>query len=252
MAKYFDIDEILAEEERVPVKFAAGAYRLGHLDASSATEDIQPDQTMDLPVWLALPLKLNLYIQVDLPKNYSSKVRHATVANGICVVESSQALPSGVLEAGEGMIPNRWFPLAPPLQVRESLIADPDSVKLRDKSPRFYETGLKLASISGADDALKLPDAIKATLATRMHKILMRSHNSLNTDVSAFVNTLTDLEQALFWTGYAHVRDKLAWKKRLTTVVRKEGTILGSSGGEGLGIGAASKPNKKPRLSGPS
>lgn len=209
MAKCFDIDELLAGDERVPVKFTMGAYRLGHLDASSATEDVTADQSMDLPLWLAEPLQLNRMVQVDLPKNYSSKVR-------------------------------------------ESLIADPDSVKLRDKSPRFYETGLRLASISAADDAAKLPEAIKATLATRMHQILVRSHNSLNTDVSAFVNTLTDLEQRLFWTGYAHVRDKLAWRKRLTTVVRRDGALLGSSGGEGLGIGAASKPNKRPRVTGPT
>lgn len=78
-----------------------------------------------------------------------------------------------------------------------------------------------------------------------MHKILTRSHNSLNSDVSDFVGTLTDLEQRLFWQGYAHVRDRLAWKKRLTTVVRREGALLGSSGGEGLGIGVDSRPKRQ-------
>lgn len=141
-----------------------------------------------------------------------------------------------------GSLPTKSSP-----QVRESLVADPDNVKLRDKCPTFYETGMALSRIASDEDARTLPAAIKATLATRLHRILVKSHNSLNSDVSVYVNTLTELERTLFWTGYAWVHDRLAWKKRLNTVFRRDGAILGSGGdgGEGLGIGAASKREPK-------
>ena len=35
MSRYFSIESILSEEERVPVEFLTDGYRLGHLDASS-------------------------------------------------------------------------------------------------------------------------------------------------------------------------------------------------------------------------
>jgi len=133
------------------------------------------------------------------------------------------------------------------LQVRESLLADPDNVKLRDKCPSFYETGLALSKLCMSEDATRLPADIKRTLASRMHRILIKSHNSLNADVSSYVNTLTDLERTLFWSGYAWVHDRLAWKKRLTYVLRREGAMLGSSSSESLGIGVASR-TKRPRV----
>ena len=72
-----------------------------------------------------------------------------------------------------------------------------------------------------------------------MSWIVGRSQNSLNADVSSFVDALTELEQQLFWQGYAHVRDKLAWRKRKTGTLRAAGGV--ASGAEALtAIGAAS------------
>ena len=75
MARYLDIDTILADEDRVPVKFVNGAYGLGHLDASSATKDIEEDQTLDLPLWIAKPMAAANSVHVELPKSFSSKAR---------------------------------------------------------------------------------------------------------------------------------------------------------------------------------
>jgi hypothetical protein len=52
--------------------------------------------------------------------------------------------------------------------VRNSLSADATAISLRDKSPNFYEIGLRLASMSASEDAARLPASIKATLATRV------------------------------------------------------------------------------------
>jgi hypothetical protein len=37
VAKYWNIDDILSEEERVPAEFQITAHKLGHLDQSSAS-----------------------------------------------------------------------------------------------------------------------------------------------------------------------------------------------------------------------
>ena len=121
-------------------------------------------------------------------------------------------------------------------------------VRLRDVSPTFYSTGLRLSRLCGGDEAGRLPAAIQATLATRVAGILSRAHHSLSTDVSEYVGGLTDLEQALFWAGYAFVRDRLAWKKRLFGRIRRGDERPGEGAGEGgaLRIGAESRP-KRPR-----
>lgn len=128
-------------------------------------------------------------------------------------------------------------------RVRDQLLADPTAVRLRDYSPFYYETGLRLADQCSGEDAQRLPSSIKATLASRVSWIVSRAQYSLNADVSQFVDALTNLEQQLFWQGYAFVRDKLAWRKRKTGILRPLGD--GSSGADSstagvLGIGSAS------------
>jgi hypothetical protein len=98
-------------------------------------------------------------------------------------------------------------------RVRETLLAQPASVKLRDKSPFFYEMGLRLAELSRSEDASKLPGAIRATLLTRVAGILAAAQHSRGTDVSRFTATLCDLEQNLFWMGYHYARDRVAWRQ---------------------------------------
>ena len=136
----------------------------------------------------------------------------------------------------------------PTAQVRESLVADASVVRLWEKSPAFYETGLRLARISGDEDAARLPAAIQATLATRVANILSRSQHSLSADVSEYKNGLTNLEQALFEGGFEYVRDRLAWKKRQSTTIRAGDARVGGVEGS-LEIGAASRGTKRPRRS---
>lgn len=132
----------------------------------------------------------------------------------------------------------------------ENLHADPDRVNLHAKSPTFYETGLRLARVCGSKDAEDLPARIKATLAKRLHTILQRSASSLGTDVSEYVATLTDMERLLFAYGRAHAVDALACKKRLTTVIRSERNVLGTTGSDELRVGAFSKPTAKRQRTG--
>lgn len=41
MSKYFNIDDILAGEERVKVVWNADAYKLGYLDPSMSPDDVR-------------------------------------------------------------------------------------------------------------------------------------------------------------------------------------------------------------------
>ena len=113
------------------------------------------------------------------------------------------------------------LPRAFSAKVRDSLLAAPESVRLREKSPYFYEVGLRLAALCRTEDARQLPAIIQMTLATRVAVILTRSLHSERTDTNSFLEPLTNLEKSLFWTGYKHAEDKMAWLKRHTDRLQK-------------------------------
>ena len=69
------MDEILAEEERVPVKWLNAARGVGFLDASNNGEDVARDAKMELPLWLADDLKGMNMLEVDLLASFSRKAR---------------------------------------------------------------------------------------------------------------------------------------------------------------------------------
>jgi len=71
-------------------------------------------------------------------------------------------------------------------------------VKLRDRSPFFYELGLRVSDLVTSDETRELPTLIQAALAQRVAKILAKAPASLGQDSSAFRAALTDLEQELF------------------------------------------------------
>jgi hypothetical protein len=158
-SSYFGLRAILAEEERVPVQFNCAARGLGHLDPSSAGRDVAEDQRMDLALWLAAALG-----------------------------------PSPGPNFVEVQLPSRVFGA----RLREQLRADAMGVRLRDRSPFFYELGLRVSDLVTSDETRELPTLIQAALAQRVAKILDHAPRSLGTDTSAFQGALTDLEQALF------------------------------------------------------
>jgi hypothetical protein len=59
-------------------------------------------------------------------------------------------------------------------RLREGLRADPRAVALRDRSPHFYEVGLRMADLVPTEDTETLPTDIQATLAIRMQCVAKR------------------------------------------------------------------------------
>jgi len=156
---FFGLRAILAEEERVPVSFNCAARGLGHLDPASAGGDVAEDQAMELALWLAAALG-----------------------------------PSPGPNFVEVQLPARVFGA----RLREQLRADARGVRLRDRSPYFYELGLRVSDLVTSDETRELPTLIQSTLAQRVSHILSVAPRSLGTDTSGFRGSLTDLEDELF------------------------------------------------------
>jgi hypothetical protein len=65
---YFDIDEILAEEEACPCKFLTDACKLGFLDHGSGEPDMRRGVEIELPLWLVQVLKAGAMVAIDRSK----------------------------------------------------------------------------------------------------------------------------------------------------------------------------------------
>lgn len=80
---YFNVDDILASQQRVPVHFEMTVYRLGFLNHSSNEEHLQPGLKMEVPFWLAKVLgsRKRQIVDVDLPKCYKEQQRNILSAD---------------------------------------------------------------------------------------------------------------------------------------------------------------------------
>ena len=75
--EYFDLDDILATNEKIPCKFELPVYRLGFLDPSSSEEHLQKGTKMDLPYWMSRELctRRRKIVSVEMPKIYGETYR---------------------------------------------------------------------------------------------------------------------------------------------------------------------------------
>lgn len=131
------------------------------------------------------------------------------------------------------------FPRSISAATREALAADPTVVRLRDRSPAFYRVGLALAGVSDHPDAPNLPPLLRAALAARCTLVMDTAHNSLGEDVSDFVNSLTNFEQAVFSAGYAAAKELAAWRRRDTTRLRMSSVAVAAGLGGRAALAAA-------------
>ena len=84
---YFDIDDIIAGDLKVPCKFELPVYRLGFLNKGSEKEHIEVGVSMELPVWLAAVLnsRRRHIVSVELPKIYKESYREIVKADANAV-----------------------------------------------------------------------------------------------------------------------------------------------------------------------
>ncbi|XP_024027930.1 DNA replication complex GINS protein PSF3 [Morus notabilis] len=84
MANYYDIDDILAEEELVSVVFQKAVNGVG-IDPSSETDSVEPGSKVELPFWLAHELHLRQIATMKLPPCFNQKTRLELGADAACV-----------------------------------------------------------------------------------------------------------------------------------------------------------------------
>ncbi|OVA14937.1 GINS complex [Macleaya cordata] len=85
MAKYYDIDDIIMEEELFSVVFQVGANGVGLLDPSAETNNIEKGAKVELPFWLAQELHLRQAVSVTVPACFNQKTRKEIQADAPCV-----------------------------------------------------------------------------------------------------------------------------------------------------------------------
>ena len=174
MRDYFDISDILCEEERVPVTFSTKAKHIGYLVEGSHGKDVEQGTKVELPYWLAKPLAEKRYASFEMPHYYNLRFRNSILADAkhadlrnFCQVYYQLGVRLG-----------------PWLNVR--------NVDVYDKR--------------------NLADDIMNILTERFHSILEHSQNSQNDDNTNFTNRLSATELQFYWEGYASAGDYLRWK----------------------------------------
>ncbi|XP_058007942.1 DNA replication complex GINS protein PSF3 isoform X2 [Hevea brasiliensis] len=84
MANYYDIDDILAEEEFVPVVFH-NAVNGVKIDESTERGYVEQGSKAELPFWLARELHLRHAVSMRVPACFNQKTRLEMQADAACV-----------------------------------------------------------------------------------------------------------------------------------------------------------------------
>ncbi|CAI5977121.1 unnamed protein product [Closterium sp. NIES-64] len=86
MSNYYDLDDILAEDEKLPVTFRTGATGVGRaLDPSTDADDLAVGAKVDLPVWMVPALAKRNMVSALEPRMFGERIRKELQADAACV-----------------------------------------------------------------------------------------------------------------------------------------------------------------------
>ncbi|XP_052165583.1 uncharacterized protein LOC127782439 [Oryza glaberrima] len=86
MPGYYDIDDILMEEEPISVVFQVSANGVGLLDPGAERNSVEKGAKVDLPFWLAHGLlSLEQAVSINVPPCFTQKTRKEIQADAACV-----------------------------------------------------------------------------------------------------------------------------------------------------------------------
>lgn len=156
---YYDIDDILADGERIPCKFNLSVPGLGYLEGNPG-KGIAKDTKLDLPWWLATVLA----VSVILPDTEESFIE----------LLDPDFISSKVLNA---------------------LHADPTSVDLHMIMGHFYKQTQKWAAMFNETDLI---ETVMMLLKERALEIDNYANNSTKHVHSNFLYTLDEFEKKLY------------------------------------------------------
>lgn len=76
---YYDLDEILAGETKIPVTFNVDVVNLGYLNPTSGKDDIEKDTHLELSFWLAEQLFNEGVVTLYPPRFYCGDYEYLSV-----------------------------------------------------------------------------------------------------------------------------------------------------------------------------
>ncbi|SCZ90835.1 BZ3500_MvSof-1268-A1-R1_Chr1-3g02298 [Microbotryum saponariae] len=76
--EYYDVQDFLADAQKVSCRFESDVSNLGYLEGST-DQDIKAGTTLELPLWLALPIEG--FASILLPSAYGTRTRNALAAS---------------------------------------------------------------------------------------------------------------------------------------------------------------------------
>eukprot|EP00050_Salpingoeca_kvevrii_P014563 m.37498 g.37498 ORF g.37498 m.37498 type:complete len:185 (-) comp5840_c0_seq1:1324-1878(-) len=78
---YFDVDDILSEQDNLPCLLRSGIIKLGHLDTMRGEPDLAKGAKVELPLWLSRALAAKGYIHIDQPQPFSERYQNTLKAD---------------------------------------------------------------------------------------------------------------------------------------------------------------------------
>ena len=179
-SKYWDIDDVLAEEEKINCKFTEGSYQNSSLDPNLPPNlDIEKDAAMEIPLWLALALARPGIVEIEIPRFYKEQFKNT-------------------LEAG------------------------PNVINLRDKTPYYYEVGMKLVEYIGDNELMKL---LANVFLIRMKQLANISFHLRIEDCSGLLRRMVDIEVRIFNFGREAALNYRSYKEKGRNEVGYEETF---------------------------
>ncbi|KAH3714638.1 DNA replication complex GINS protein PSF3-like [Dreissena polymorpha] len=87
LENYYDLDDIISTNEKIPCKIEIPIYRLGYLDSSSVNEHLTPGSKLEFPFWMARSLcsRKRHMVSVEMPKQYREAYREILTADASVV-----------------------------------------------------------------------------------------------------------------------------------------------------------------------
>ena len=82
---YWDIDDILAEEDPVTVKLVRDVPGFGHLHGGAVQEDLKAEQKTVVPYWLALAMEECYAGDLEIPRHYGEQFKNTLIADATIV-----------------------------------------------------------------------------------------------------------------------------------------------------------------------
>ncbi|CAB4282521.1 unnamed protein product [Prunus armeniaca] len=140
MASYYDIDDILVEEQRVPLVFQQAVNGVD-IDPSAETHCVEPGSKVELPYWLAHELHLRKVAKMKVPACFNQRAELQGDSFWQVVIDF-QLFPSLKSDIQTFLLCISSF-----VRTKLELGADGASVDLRSRCLYFYEFGCKIAPL---------------------------------------------------------------------------------------------------------